>query len=829
MSLGTCLADLRARQLISDERANELQPVYDELVLQYEGRYGRPAAESMATAKALEMAETDALHRKRQSLLQAQKQGEWLAMMRQASPEGGPFDGTLAGDLIVDMDNHALAIRKQGFQMLYGLLSTQRKNLRGQVRNPEELAETMQEIFGRDTGNVNAREIAEAWKQTSEYLRSRFNAAGGRIAKLDSWHVPQRHDMRSVRDAGFETWRNDLLPLLDRSQMIDRDTGLPMSDGKLEIMLTDMYQAIASDGWSRKNPGEVHGGAVANRRADHRVLHFAGADEWASYAEKYGGGGTAFDAMVAHVESMSREIAAMERMGPNPAATLRFQKDALHKEAESSLMTGRDGQKATDDAESSAKNLDLLFDEFTGANSKPVRRRLALGFSIFRSQQTAAKLGSAMLSVGGDFGLMVQTSRFNGLPASKVLGRYLKMMNPLNTADRAQAARHVLMADQWADGHATQWRATGEEMAHEGARRMATGVLRMSGLVAHTDIAQQAFGMELVSHLTHMRDRSFGKLESSFQAMLQRYDIGEAQWDRLRSVQPESYKGTDWIYPDTIAGTDQKIADNYMRMLVTEAAFAVPVPDLRTRALINSGAKKGTWMGEITRSAFLFKGFPITVMNMHGRRMLDQGMKGKAQLAGVFAARYGVSLMMLTTMGGALSIQMKEISKGRDPRKMNDAKFWGAASLQGGGLGIFGDLLATSENRFGGGIEQTLAGPGAQTVNNIGSLTVGNAVRSLDGDPDTETTAKRDMAKLIMSETPGISLWYARAAVDRLLGDMVNEWAYGEDFEARNRRLEQYAEEQGTAYFAPPGGGQTRAPNFGNVVGAEPEGESPFQ
>lgn len=821
MALGTCLTDLRERRLISEAAFERLRPVYDELVQQYEGRYGREAAEAMATEKALELAESDALQRKRKALLQAKKQGEWLGRMRQAAPEGGPLPVREAEDFMVEMDGARRAVRQQSLQLLYGLLERHRRDLVGRVRRPEELLDTLGELWGRDSGNLNAREIAQAWGEVAEWLRSRFNAAGGAIGKLEAWRLPQRHDMRSVRDAGFEGWRDFLVPLLDRAAMIDRATGEPISDGKLELLLRDMWQAVATDGWSRNTPGGIFEGAMANRHADHRMLHFAGPEEWTAYADRFGGGGTAFDAMLAHVESMSRDIAAMEAMGPNPTATLRFMQDWIEKSTEEALLTGRAGKKASDRASSGRESLQGLWDTYTGAANRPVKRRLALGFSIFRSQQVAAKLGGAMLSAGGDYGMMAHTARFNGLPAAKVMGRYMAMLNPANTADRAQAARHVLMADQWADSHAAQWRTTGEEIAHEGASRLATGVIRASGLSAHTDIARQAFAMETVAHWTHMRERSFARLDPPFQRMLQRYGISEGRWDKLRSIAPVQDRGTDWLYPETVAAAgDQALADDLMRLLVTEGDYAVPVPDLRTRAMIATSFRKGTWIGEIAASGFLFKGFPLTVLNMHGRRMLEQATLAEgAQMAGVLMLRYGLGLMALTTLGGGLSLQLKEVARGRDPLPMDDAKFWGAALAQGGGLGIIGDFLYSLSNRFGQGMAQTLMGPMAQAVDNSAGMVASNLKAQFDSDPETETKWKKDFARLALSETPGLSLWYARLAIERSLGDMVQEWAHGDDVAAHYRRLDQNAAERGTAYYAPPGLGVQRAPNLGNMIG----------
>jgi hypothetical protein len=68
-------------------------------------------------------------------------------------------------------------------------------------------------------------------------------------------------------------------------------------------------------------------------------------------------------------------------------------------------------------------------------------------------------------------------------------------------------------------------------------------------------------------------------------------------------------------------------------------------------------------------------------MNTHIMRgVVQEGAKAKG--------RYFADLILSTTLMGALAMQLKEMAKGRDPRPMTDAEFWGAAMLQGGGLGF---------------------------------------------------------------------------------------------------------------------------------------------
>jgi ATP-dependent Zn protease len=77
----------------------------------------------------------------------------------------------------------------------------------------------IREVFERgSTGDASAREMAEAWAEASDYLRKRFNAAGGRIPKRKDWGLPQVHDTLAVRKATFQEWRDFIQPRLDSAR-----------------------------------------------------------------------------------------------------------------------------------------------------------------------------------------------------------------------------------------------------------------------------------------------------------------------------------------------------------------------------------------------------------------------------------------------------------------------------------------------------------------------------------------------------------------------------------------------------------------------------------
>lgn len=115
--------------------------------------------------------------------------------------------------------------------------------------------------------------MSQAWKASSEYLRTRFNAAGGAIPKRMDWGMPQIHDTMRVRQSTYEEWRDFISPRLDLKKMIDEQTGLPFSDGKLEFALKDAYETIRKDGFNKVKPGTMTGNkSFALRNQDHRFF-----------------------------------------------------------------------------------------------------------------------------------------------------------------------------------------------------------------------------------------------------------------------------------------------------------------------------------------------------------------------------------------------------------------------------------------------------------------------------------------------------------------------------------------------------------------------------
>lgn len=842
MSMGTCLTDLVTRKAISADRAEAMRAVYDELVAQYEPRFGRAAAESMATQKAMQSIGDDFAHRKRMKLLQVQAQATIAAEARSVfdggKGAGKPISGRALlaklvrdekGGNMLNLEYRWRDVKQTALGMMYDILAKHRANIAGQVRNKAELNDLVRALWNPESADLNARELADAWRRTGEYLRSTFNAAGGRIGKLEGWALPHSHDSTKVGAISAEAWADAITPRLDREKMIDMATGAPLSDQKLRLVLRDVYESIVSEGWNSRVPGVMAGKAVGNRHAEHRVLHFATADDWIAYNDRFGAG-TAFDAMNHHVEIMSRDIAAMQVLGPNPSATIKWMGDMVEKEAAT-----RGDAKSRRDASAARYQIDAVWNEVQGQNRRVVNRNLALFGSTLRNWQASTKLGSATLASMSDHATRALVRHYNGLPATKTIGQYLKQLNPADARDREFARRAGIIGDEFTGRMAAQGRMHMEdafggrleggegllgnalERSSEVSRRMADGVLRASGLNAHTNAGREAMGMEFMAALSHYAVDAWDKLPAPWRGFLDRYGIGADGWDRIRSSPTSEYKGAQWIRPEDIA--DKALRDRFMQGMLTEIDFAVPTGGLRTRALVNA-VPPGTVMGELIRTGFQFKMFPITVMAMHGGRMMAQSNLANKAL-------YATAFLGATTAAGAMSYQLGEIAKGKNPRPMAAGDFWWRAALKGGGLGVFGEAIEFAQNQYGQDVGDIVKGPSFSTAQNlydVGRGVYATATVDVD-DPDAVDKAVKLRARAVRNlaarEVPGSSLWYVRAAYERLLVDTVAGWA-GEDVAEHARRMEDRAAKEGGGYFAPPGAATVTAPDLSRAFAPAP-------
>jgi hypothetical protein len=401
------------------------------------------------------------------------------------------------------------------------------------------------------TESPAAREMAQAWKASAEYLRTRFNAAGGAIPKRADWGMPQIHDTMRVRQSSYDEWKEFIRVRLDLNKMVDEQTGLPFSPEKLEIALRDAHETIVTDGFNKLKPGSMVGNkSLALRNQDHRFFVFRNADAWMEYQEKFGNPNP-FDAMMGHIDTMSRDIALMEVLGPNPNSTVNFVKQTLQKEASEAQV----GENA---ARRASASIDTLYSNVNGNINAPVDSRFAYTFAGIRQILQSAQLGAAAIAAVTDvnFGRIART--MVGLPQTKMVQNYLKFMNPLSLEQKGKlAVRLGLTAEGWSTLAAAQMRYVGDLSGPEVTRRVADFVMRASLLSPWTNAGKWAFGMEFLGNLADNAGKTFDQLDPMMRKTLDHYNINADRWEIVRTTPLYEYEGASFLRAEDIeARTD---------------------------------------------------------------------------------------------------------------------------------------------------------------------------------------------------------------------------------------------------------------------------------
>lgn len=633
------------------------------------------------------------------------------------------------------------------------------------------------EMRGQDTGNVRAKKGAKAWAGVTELLRQRFNDAGGDIGYLENWGIPQHHSMEKVGRVAQDKWVSDVIGKLDRKYYI-KDDGQLMSDAELSTFLGEAYNTIATGGLNKlSDTGMRISGARSNRGNASRQIHFKDADSYLEYQREYGDR-SLWEVMVGHLEGISKDIALVETYGPNPDHVFRSILDEVTAE-QATANPERTGR-----IKRLANATENLYNFIAGKTQPIANPHIARWSDNIRNWMVASRLGSALLASFSDLGTMYMSAKVANIPMNRLFMNQLEAMNPANRTELARARRAGLAMESLL-GSVNRWAM--DNMGPSVSRWAATAVMRASGLTAWTDAHKRAYGVTMMGSLGEVVSRApdLRSLDDSDFRILKSKGITEQDFSVWKLAQQEDWGNgnTTMLTPESIMripdaavmhlGPPERVRFEAMRRLLAavseEVDMAVITPGAREQVLTGGGLQRGTWKGELTRSVFLFKSFPISVVLRHWTRAMGMPSAGGR-------AAYIAAFLASTTMLGALSQQLNDLASGRNPRDMTgkDAgKFWLGALLKGGGLGLYGDFLLSDHTRYGGGALASMLGPVAGLVDDVVKLAQGIPLNAVEGKPEQ---TGGDLVKLGKGLIPGANLWYAKAALDHMIFNQLQEY-----------------------------------------------------
>lgn len=715
-----------------------------------------------------------------------------------------------------------------------------------------KVAREMARANGADvppTGDADAAAAGKIFAEAIEAGRRMQNREGAWIGKIDGYIGRQSHDRlriaggfwRELQTAGlrgvtdwngarlaasrkaFREWRDFIRPKLDDSTfdgvVLDAEEAAALKAAGVIDDATDAREAFLYRVWTdivtgrheqligMSDFGDYRPPAGKARAVSRpRVLHFAGPDAWMDYAEKFSRGGL-YGALMGDLERAGRNSALMARWGPSPEAARRAEVERLSQAARARGDTG-----AVDKLNNRMRQAE--FDELTGASSAPENLRLAIIGRSIRTMEVLSKLGGVVLSALSDGSFAAQRMKRAGGTYLDGYGGLLKGVSRLQGQERKAVADALDVGARSAAAHLTARFA-----AADGAMGWASWAQRLfykvNGFEFWIDGAREGLAATLASVWGRQADRAWSALEAGTREDFQRFGIDEGAWNLLRGTAAELSDGRRYLTTDGIDGLDDEALLAWSGKQVDDAdadALALAVEDaredlrLRMQTMVQSvlddtmteararervglsrGLKPGTVAGEAARTFTQFWSFSQAVIGRH----LAPAMRGYAGQSPVALMAH---LIVASTALGYLSLQAKQIAKGREPRGLeNDdgeslaGSLFIASLLQGGGLGVYGDFLFGEANRSGlPATVSSLAGPAVSDAERLFQI-VNQAVW---GDGDEKADAAGDAAKFGITMLPGANLWYTRWALDYLVLWRMQEAMSPGYLERYERRVE---------------------------------------
>lgn len=704
-------------------------------------------------------------------------------------------------------------VTKQLFSLMGDNLVRLSKGAFGRQRGKMHLPNTIREAFGEATGDKVAKDFMDSYLKTNEFAVDLFNEAGGSMRKLQRY-VPQPNKSIAKLFRNAEAWKATRAERWDWNKMrwpdgspIDVKDRAELIDGLFDTFTTD--GAVNIDAKAFRGKGAALGNALDNNR----FIHYKDADSWLKDLEEFGDG-TEFDSLIGHIDHMGHKVALLQTFGPNPQATV-ANLEAMIKKATADLSP-----KDKLDADEVIKNkLRPMMDVITRKN--PMSSESIMGNTVVGVSNvlTAAQLGSAsFLAIPGDFMQTVAVRALNKMDLFGGMKHYFDaiLLDP-EFAKQISNQSGFIHDDMVMSNYAATRFSGLATLGPAVTKKISDGVMRASVLSGHTKSARWAAQAEFMGLLHRSKMTGFNDLP--FKRVMERYGITASDWAHMSAIKAYSPKeGVDFLRPIDILQTDiknkQQLFQKFQSMILEESRKMVPESTIEGTVTLKNTTRPDTLAGMILHSFAMYKNFPISFYNVYGRlAMTSPRVKGRLG----FIAGMGAGM----TMVGALGTQMREVANGRDPMDMSKPEFWGKAFLSGGALAIWGDFLFSGVNRQNGGPVETAAGPLLGFMGDTTQLLFGdafkwaNTVGSLD-EKEFKSNTGGKLVEYFKRYTPGTSIWWARAALERQVWDRFAELADPKVYQKRRRKEQNQEKLYGNKYWWPAGSRTPeRAPQYG--------------
>lgn len=800
MTFQSCLLSAVDQGEISREEAQALNDAFDDRFAETRMSLGDEAA----AAKAREVLENElrmqSIEKRRRAGLTVRAQQRLKGELQGYRDEQGRPDvyeaamGVLShygyrGFSSVRGRAEAIIMLAQG-QLNEAMWHFRRGLVSGRRHNLADIDDVVKDLHGEASGNETAAALAGSIQEVFEALRQRFNVAGGAIAKRNDFGLPHSHDGLKLRKATRATWITRAKEAFDFDKSVNPLTGEPIGDAGADRFLARMYDQVTTDGWAHMEPSmRASGkGALSSQRQDARILVAKSPAHWQAYNAEFGTGDV-IETIFNHVNSMAKDISAMEILGPNPDAMMEWIIQNVRREVAQGTTgapslareSGKAERWATGAAPGSFAEWRMrgLYAHLRG---RPVAASgVATLTADTKNVMNSALLGSAsIVAATTDPFIDAMSKKLAGLP---IMGNIGGLLKNISQKSRKEIMRDGAIWDEYMQ-------------VLEGEARFAGLVLGGNWSKYLVDRSMMAFGLKPVTtgrRLAHARswhgaladiagDR-FEQLPEKLRVTMEGFGISADDWNVMRASVDEG----GFLTPSSILATEGRLSDlatqdriphrivaeKYAELISSWTERAVPSGTPNARSAVTGKLPRGTPLGEFADMGLQFKSFGLSLTTLQFEaitRLASLDSSGKFGAGAYFA-----QLSLLMTLGGAIAMQIKALADGKDLENMSpeNKQFWIRATFQGGGFGLLGDFASSTTNRFGGGVGETLLGPGVNFASDTFGLTLGNVIEAGRGE---KTNFGREAVRFAGRYTPVLSSWWAtRAAYRRLVLDQAQK------------------------------------------------------
>lgn len=674
----------------------------------------------------------------------------------------------------------------------------------------------------------NAVAVAQILDKHQEALRQDHNAAGAFIARNSDRLYRRTHDANRIAKAGDNQWGSDASRDVWTKFVGDRMDWDRAFDGNLADapdserngVLDQVWKDFSAEKHISENKPQVSVGQknFGKKLSNHRQMVFNGPADDLAYQQQYGTGASVTENVFNNLKGGGRDLALMQRLGPNPEYTLRKLANDQSLRLESAPPKTRKAFEKTVNDEF-ANTWRLLTENTAG---HPEGGNVARFLSTIRQVTSTAAVGMSVFALPGDLALKAsRMAQMTGDGVAKSLASTIK--DQLSPTGLSKAEHYRLMAEHGIRIEGAHMPLDPDLADHIGFGAIAKFNKLMMRVTPHAYWDNGVRVRSLVAdgyRYWTMKDKAYADLDEPVRDTFAQFGITDKGWDVIRKSDGTQLDNDKQVFEaanirtlplenfkDLVGGENpsdaqlsrarDELTSQYRNLMGEKADRDVSAPSISNRAMMGlgyQGREGGTVAGELYRGALQLKGWVMNYMANHLGRELhgystEYRTTGQALVDMVrvwdkenFNPKALSGMARLVAAGVPIayaSNALRNLATGKEPGAWDDPHTWQKAFARQS-LGIYSDMLlqdtrpdASIYDRLGDmlGPELGLYGDMANSAINLSAQ-----IRS-DGGVTPEKLGKDEAGWFqdVYRRVPGTQLFWTKFAMDYMVMNNLSE------------------------------------------------------